>query len=371
MTFAMILFIEPFYDGSHKQFIDTLIDGLALNRDQYQLVTMTGKKWHWRARTSALHLSEQVPEVVGFDTLLTSSVTPLADLLALRPDLNPLHKLFYCHENQLVYPVRKGDSSARDFQYGYNQILSCLVADSVLFNSAYNMNSFLSRVDSFLRRQPDYKPTSSVADRLRRKSRVLYYPLLFPPHCLAEYGRRDFGDRTNELHIIWPHRWEHDKNPEEFFNVIERLFSDGEQFSVSVIGQTFEDNPEVFARARHVLSDRVRFWGFQPSQQQFWHALASADVVVSTAIHEFFGVSVLQAMAVGCWPLCPRRLVYPELLQPDQLYSNSDQLLRRLKKLCRRPQLVRAAAGKVREQALRFSWSELQQQYRNILGVPA
>ncbi len=54
--------------------------------------------------------------------LFTSSVLNLAELVALRPDLARLKKVFYFHENQLVYPVRK--SQERDFQYGYNQILS-------------------------------------------------------------------------------------------------------------------------------------------------------------------------------------------------------------------------------------------------------
>ena len=46
----------------------------------------------------------------------------LAELVALRPDLAQLKKVYYFHENQLVYPVRK--QQERDFQYGYNQILS-------------------------------------------------------------------------------------------------------------------------------------------------------------------------------------------------------------------------------------------------------
>ncbi|KAG9477602.1 hypothetical protein GDO78_002802 [Eleutherodactylus coqui] len=54
--------------------------------------------------------------------LFTSSVLNLAELVALRPDLGKLRKILYFHENQLVYPVRKNQD--RDFQYGYNQILS-------------------------------------------------------------------------------------------------------------------------------------------------------------------------------------------------------------------------------------------------------
>lgn len=54
--------------------------------------------------------------------LFCSSVLNLCELAALRPDLARLKKVLYFHENQLVYPVRKEQN--RDFQYGYNQVLS-------------------------------------------------------------------------------------------------------------------------------------------------------------------------------------------------------------------------------------------------------
>lgn len=54
--------------------------------------------------------------------LFCSSVVNLAELMALRKDLSSLKKVLYFHENQLVYPVRKQQD--RDFQFGYNQILS-------------------------------------------------------------------------------------------------------------------------------------------------------------------------------------------------------------------------------------------------------
>lgn len=46
----------------------------------------------------------------------------MCELVALRPDLARLKKVLYFHENQLAYPVQKDQE--RDFQYGYNQILS-------------------------------------------------------------------------------------------------------------------------------------------------------------------------------------------------------------------------------------------------------
>lgn len=58
----------------------------------------------------------------SYSILFASSVLPLHELLGLRPDLQKTRKVLYFHENQLIYPVRKVKD--RDFQYGYNQILS-------------------------------------------------------------------------------------------------------------------------------------------------------------------------------------------------------------------------------------------------------
>ncbi|KAK2174368.1 hypothetical protein NP493_807g01010 [Ridgeia piscesae] len=86
---------------------------------------LPAKKWHWRARTAALHFSQVIPHSEVYRLLFCSSVLNLAELVALRPDLGRLRKIVYFHENQLIYPVRK--SQERDFQYGYNQVLTWYV----------------------------------------------------------------------------------------------------------------------------------------------------------------------------------------------------------------------------------------------------
>ena len=48
----------------------------------------------------------------------------------------------------------------------------------------------------------------------------------------------------------------------------------------------------VFAEARDRLSDHVVNYGYLESRGDYLQALADADVVVSTALHEFFGVAM-------------------------------------------------------------------------------
>ena len=232
---ASLLIIEPFYGGSHKQLVDTLVSKLCLNH--YHLVTLPAKKWHWRARTSALTISEKIPKTNKFTTLFTSSVLSLAELIGIRPDLACLRKIVYFHENQLCYPVQTVKD--RDYQFGYNQVTTCLAADLVLFNSEYNLTSFLSHIPSFLGMQPDNKPnTGAIVEQIKLVSRVSYFPLQLPTRPATTPVKNN-----TRLHIVWPHRWEHDKDPDTFCKVILKLQEENYDFNVSILGEVFSEVP--------------------------------------------------------------------------------------------------------------------------------
>ncbi|KAJ8393779.1 hypothetical protein AAFF_G00056940 [Aldrovandia affinis] len=407
-----VLLVEAFYGGSHKQLIDLLRDDL----EGCVAYTLPAKKWHWRARTAAVYFMQTIPASASYRVLFASSVLNLAELAGLRPDLARLKKVLYFHENQLVYPVRK--SQQRDFQYGYNQVLSCLVADVVAFNSAFNMESFLTSIATFMKRIPDHRPRDLEA-LIRPKCRVLHFPIRFPhvkrsspPHeaavCAeesthsqspggdqasgavkrslpkpdvaeddeehAELGPCDTGgacdggaNQQRPLHIVWPHRWEHDKGPEVFFQTLLRLKETGLLFELSVLGETFTEVPDVFAKAREELDAYVSHWGYAPSKDDYIKVLCQADVVVSTAQHEFFGVAMLEAVHCGCYPLCPKALVYPEIFPAEYLYSTPEQLFKRLRAFCRRPDVARRHRVKVDTSV--FSWAALRRKFGSLLAA--
>uniref|UniRef100_A0A8C6HNN1 tRNA-queuosine alpha-mannosyltransferase n=1 Tax=Mus spicilegus TaxID=10103 RepID=A0A8C6HNN1_MUSSI len=330
-----IVIIEAFYGGSHRQLVELLREEL----DDCVLYTLPAKKWHWRARTAALYFSQNIPSSEHYRTLFASSVLNLTELAALRPDLGKLKKILYFHENQLVYPVKKYQE--RDFQYGYNQILSCLVADVVVFNSSFNMESFLTSIGKFLKLIPDHRP-KDLESIIRPKCQVIYFPIRFP-----DVSR------------------EHDKDPETFLKILMNLKQLNFNFHVSVLGETFTDTPDIFSEAKKALGSSVLHWGYLPRKEDYFRVLCMADVVISTAKHEFFGVAMLEAVYCGCYPLCPKALVYPEIFPAEYLYSTPEQLSKRLKSFCKRPDIIRKHLYK--GEVAPFSWAALHGKFRSLL----
>ena len=60
------------------------------------------------------------------------------------------------------------------------------------------------------------------------------------------------------------------------------------------------------------------------SKEEYYDLLSRAKVVVSFALQENFGFSVAEAVYLGCVPVVPNRLVYPEFYAEQYLYDTFD-----------------------------------------------
>jgi len=143
--------------------------------------------------------------------------------------------------------------------------------------------------------------------------------------------RKGHGD---EPLILWNHRWEYDKNPTEFFNVLGKVREYGHNFKLAVMGENFNQYPDIFIEAHKSFKDQIVQWGYTESFTEYAQWLWKADILPVTSNQEFFGASVMEAMYCDTWPILPNRLTYPELLPPehhrDHLYSNGQDLFNKI-----------------------------------------
>jgi glycosyltransferase involved in cell wall biosynthesis len=327
-----VLYIEPFCGGSHGSFLATLTQGLDEAFDvRATVLTMPGRHWKWRMRGAVPWLAhEHDAELRGeYDLVFASSFLSLAELVGLYPHLGAVPRVLYFHENQLAYPVREEFSGDRDHHYGFTQMVSALAATRCVFNSDYNRRSFLAEGDALLQRMPDAIP-SGWADRVASRSEVLGLPVDLPDVGDSVFRDLDHTDRAQGPIVLWNHRWEHDKNPGEFFDVLLSLRDSGVPFRVAVCGEEFREVPEEMVRAREVLEHQTEHWGFLPGRDDYLGLLGRSQIAVSTAHHEFFGVSAIEATWMGARPLVPDRLSYSELFEEEFRYRDLCPALSRL-----------------------------------------
>lgn len=356
-----VLALEPYYGGSHKAFLDAWIEA---SRHLFTLLALPPYKWKWRMRHGALTLAGEAASRLAagerWHALFCSDMLNLAEFRGLSPPPTAaLPAVVYFHENQLTYPVQV--EKERDLHFAITNLTTALAADAVWFNSAFHREEFLGAVPRLLKRMPDYRPFDAV-DKIRARSAV-------HPQGVREAPERPPRE-PGPLVILWAARWEFDKNPQAFFAALDELDELGVAFRLNVLGESFRRVPAVFAEARERFGRAIDRWGFQPARRDYERALAESDVVVSTAEHEFFGVSVVEAIAAGCFPLLPERLAYPEILahveaprRRDFFYDGSPKrLARRLEELAGRlaaGDLWRGAPDAARRAVERFAWRRL------------
>ncbi len=341
--------VEPWCGESHETFFRGVA---AHSRHDATLVTLPARKWRWRMRTGAYHLGKQLRSP-GPDALLVSDYVDLPDLKCFAPSVRDVPTAIYFLENQLTYPVR-GERRG-EFEFMATNLLSCLAADAVVFCTAQHRDVMLTAVPPFLAHDPD-ADGGAVARAIEGKSLVIPLGVDLPRFDEARRGRRDRVGKP--LRIVWPHRFEHDKNPEDFCDVVRGLDEEGLPFELSFVGRSYRDTPAVLRETRERLTHRIAHFGFFTGRE-YAEALASADVVVSTARQETQGLAVIEAIRAGCDPLLPARLSYPEVLGPalaeKHLYTTKGELRRRLRWMMRHPDRVRRTAHHWREME-RFGW---------------
>ena len=352
-----ILAIEPYYGGSHKAFIDNWQRNSC---HEFEILTLPANNWKWRMRHSAIYFADLVNKLIEkggkWDCLFCCDMLNLSEFKGLC-EISDIPTIVYFHENQLTYPCQI--ESKRDYQCVLTNMTSALSADAVWFNSEFHKNDFLLNLKKFLKRMPDYQPISQV-DVIACKSKV-YYPGI---DCLEPANT----DYDGPVRILWSGRWEHDKNPEDFFTALKLLKQKGLSFRLNVVGERFREYPAVFDEAKILLADEIDYWGYQKSRKDYIRVLQNSDIVVSTAIHEFYGIAILEAVSAGAWPILPERLSYPEIfagMEECFFGQKADELARKLENMVKNEVFTKSKKLELSNFTKKYSWQKMAGQMDN------
>jgi len=329
-----ILYIEPYYSGSHKRWIDCY---RKYSDHHIDILSLPGNKWKWRMHGGAITLADQFIESnKTYDLILCSDFLNLPVFKSLvKHKTKNTSFVMYFHENQLSYPWSPDDDDLklnRDLHYHYINYTSSLVADFNLFNSEYHKQSYITALKRYLKKMPDHNNFESI-DVINAKSDVLYIG--------CELNRFDKYKCTkkssNKPLILWNHRWEYDKNPDYFFNVLFKLKNDNIDFELAVLGQSFKTYPDIFDKAKDILSDNLIHFGYCDDFDDYAKWLWRSDVLPVTSNQDFFGISVVEAAYCNTTPILPNRLTYPELFDiknnSNLFYNDEKEFYIKLKNL--------------------------------------
>lgn len=342
-----VLAIEPYYGGSHQAFLDAVV---RHSRHEWTLVTGLARHWKWRMRNAPLTMAVQAKRTLHSDSQLGNANFDLifaSDMLDLpqwrgfmvdSPHIAPeIPSVIYFHENQWTYPT--ANKARADFHYGYTNLLTAVAASEVWFNSHHHLNAFYHASGQFLARMPDSTAVHTL-DQLREKSIVIPAGFeSFEPN----QARWSIESNPRPITLGWVSRWEDDKRPDRFLNLLDQLSDNGVPFQLVLLGARPRNPPPALTAIRERHTKSILHDGFASddctgddctgknvTKESYLDWLSQIDVVVSTADHEFFGIAVCEAIWAGAIPMLPNRLSYPELASKESLYETLEEAATRI-----------------------------------------
>ncbi|TVQ41716.1 MAG: DUF3524 domain-containing protein [Wenzhouxiangella sp.] len=311
-----ILLLSAYRSDSHAWWADWL--QRSFSHIDWQVLELPGRHFAWRIRGNPLSWLDRIPPAPP-DLILASSMVDLATLRGLHPHLGQVPAIYYFHENQFAYP--RSEHQLSTVEAAMVQIYGALAADRILFNSEYNRSSYMDGLQDLLARLPDHCPRG-VVERLAARSAVLPVPVR---------AIKPGSERDPHL-VLWNHRWEYDKDPSLFATALDALAESETEFRLALLGKRSATAPEALERIRQRHRQRIVIDGWLP-RSAYCQWLGRAAIVVSTARHEFQGLSLLEAVSAGASPLVPDDLCYPEQYPSAHRYpvGCAQSLARKLK----------------------------------------
>ena len=275
-----IALIDTFYEDSHRIWAEGVERCLGVKVDIY---SGSAFNWKWKMTGGTIPLAEALNESnQNYDRLIMTDMVNIPlfkSLLIERYQSIPI--IIYFHENQITYPWSPTDMDVvknRDHHYGFINFSSALIANKICFNSEYHKRSFLGELPRFLKMFPDDR-FKDYHKPLLEKSYVLPIGLDLPAYKASKEDLPVF---------LWNHRWEYDKNPDLFFEVLFKLKEKDVPFKVIVLGKSYKKSPLIFAMAKKRLESEILHFGYAESREAYMELMTKANVLMITSHQDFF-----------------------------------------------------------------------------------
>ena len=348
------------YDAQSHQYWRTGLEEAFAEHD-WTILTLPARHFSWRARGNSLSWAFEQTETLSltYDLIIATSMTDLSALRGMVPALANIPTLLYFHENQFAYPVSA--HSRATVEPKILNLYSALCADKVAFNSQYNLDTFYTGAEQLLKKLPDHAPLCAL-QTIKNKADVLAVPI-------KRQGEPTTTNTNKPCQIAWNHRWEYDKGPDLLFDALSLLDKKMQpgSFTLHVVGQSFRQHPEIFDKIYSQFSHRIGQWGFVESDNDYLDLLHQSDIVLSTAIHDFQGIAVLEGVAAGCVPVVPNRLAYPELFDAAFCFDDKNNEAEALANALR-SRIVEHAKGTLPTPPMlqHLEWEQMKPQYQKL-----
>lgn len=301
-----ILALEPFYGGPRRAMLETLT---RISRHRWILLKLPPRRIERRLTVAATWFSEQLSRHFSgnIDLLFTSEALNLADLYRFVPALTRKPSVVYFHDNQLPH-VQSDVEGPLDFV----NINTASASTEVWFNSLYHLKTFQARANALIFRHPEVASRNPLPT-IMNKAKVMP-----PPVDLTQLNAlRDqpFGRDIRKVFVDT-----RDADVNLLNEAVRRLRNRGEKCEFITVGPV-----------EGLLADLPRRTISEQDDKAHAAAVCEAGIYLSVKVGATCDLHAVRALSAGCFPMLPKRGVYPELIPPgmyeQSLYDESAEKL--------------------------------------------
>lgn len=291
-----ILALEPFFGGSRKAMLETM---LRHSRHRWTLLKLPPRRIERRLEAASIWFAEQLSRhwVGRVDVIFASEALNLADLLRLVPELSAKPSVVYFHDNQIPAIGQRADGAVQ-----LVNLSSAAAATEIWFNSLYHLSTFLKKAASVCDLHSELSGRHLLPE-LTAKAHFM------PPPVDLEAGNEAMASERigRNPRLLFVDTRDADI---EFLNTaLQGLLRRGEKYSLVTVGPV-DGLDEKLPRQTIGEQDEI-------AQLR---ALHQAAVIVSARPKAAYDMHAVRGLHVGCWPIFPNSGVYPELL-PESLHE--------------------------------------------------